>query len=81
MANTAADGWRRDDRIAIDAAVRFGKPLIRGTRVAVDEVVSLLASGLGKEDVALEFGIEIADVHAALDHAARSVANERRFVE
>jgi len=81
MANMAADGSRRDDRIATDAAVRFGKPVIRGTRVTVDEVVSLLASGLGKEDVALEFGIDIADVHAALDYAARSVANERRFVE
>ncbi|MFY9344147.1 MAG: DUF433 domain-containing protein [Planctomycetota bacterium] len=74
-------GTQPGDRIATDAAVRFGKPVIRGTRVTVDEVVGLLASGLSKDDVAVEFGIAIADVHAALEYAARSVANERRFVE
>jgi uncharacterized protein (DUF433 family) len=81
MADPVDNDSRREERIATDAAVRFGKPVIRGTRVTVDEVVGLLASGLGKEDVAVEFGIELADVHAELDYAARSVANERRFVE
>ncbi|MFQ5507301.1 MAG: DUF433 domain-containing protein [Planctomycetota bacterium] len=67
-----------DIRIVSDETTRFGKPLIRGTRVAVDEVVGLLASGMSKEEVAAEFSIEIEDVHAALAYAAQSVANERR---
>ena len=61
-------------RIVTDPSVRFGKPVIRGTRICVDEIVGLLASGLDKEAVAEEFGIVLEDVHAALDYAAMSVA-------
>ncbi len=71
----------RDERIEVDPDRRFGKAVIRGTRVAVDEVVGLLASGMNKEEVAAEFDIELDDVHAALAHASRAVANERRWAE
>ncbi len=70
-----------EPRIVVDPSVRFGKPVIRGTRICVDEIVGLLASGLEKEAVAEEFAITLEDVHAALDYAAKSVASERRFVE
>lgn len=68
-------------RIVADRAVRFGKPVVRGTRVAVDEIVGLLASGASKDEVAVEFGVALEDIHAALEYAARSVANERRYAE
>ena len=69
------------DRIEIDPGKRFGKAVIRGTRVAVDEVIGLLATGQTKDEVAAEFGIEVDDIHAALEYASRAVANERRWAE
>ena len=77
----ALDPTHDQPRIVTDPSVRFGKSVIRGTRICVDEVLGLLASGLEKVAVAEEFGIALEDVHAALDHAAKSVASERRFVE
>jgi uncharacterized protein (DUF433 family) len=32
-------------RIAVDETVRFGRPVIKGTRVPVDTVVGKVASG------------------------------------
>ena len=34
-----------NDRIAIDSKILTGKPVIRGTRIAVEFVVDLLAAG------------------------------------
>ncbi|MBK8098957.1 MAG: DUF433 domain-containing protein [Planctomycetes bacterium] len=52
-------------RIVADRAVRFGKPVVRGTCVAVDQIVGLLASGASRDDVAVEFGVTLDVVHAA----------------
>ena len=41
--------WKAD--IGIDASVLGGKPVIRGTRLAVDFVVGLLAQGWSFEQV------------------------------
>ncbi len=68
-------------RIGVDTEVRFGKPVIHGTRVTVDEVVGLVASGMERDEVAREFEIEVADVNAALRYAANAVANERRWAQ
>ena len=70
-----------EQRVEICAEKRFGKAVIRGTRVAVDEVVGLLASGLNNDEVAAEFGIELDDVRAALAYASRAVSNERRWAQ
>lgn len=75
------DPGARDARVVTDAAVRFGKPVIRGTRVTVAEVVGRLASGMAHADVAANLEIEVEDVLAALAYAARSVANEHRWAE
>ena len=70
-----------DPRICADEHVRFGKPVIRGTRITVDEVVGLVASGMDRDAVAEEYGIEVADVNAALRYAADAVAKERRWAQ
>lgn len=75
------DPEARDARVVTDATVRFGKPVIRGTRVTVAEVVGRLASGMSHAEVAADFEIELEDVFAALAYAARSVANEHRWAE
>jgi uncharacterized protein (DUF433 family) len=64
-------------RIVADQAIRFGKPVIKGTRVPVDLVVGKLAGGMTLEQVAEEYEIEREDVLAALRYAAEAVAGEQ----
>ena len=63
--------------ITVDEGVRFGKPVIRGTRVPVDLVVGKLAGGMAMEEVAAEYGIQRSDILAALAYAAHSLAEEQ----
>ncbi len=57
--------------IVVDAAVRFGKPVIKGTRVPVHTVVAKMAAGMTQQQVADEYGLTTGDVHAALAYAAQ----------
>lgn len=63
-------------RISTDPTVRFGKPVITGTRVAVDTILGHLALGESIETVMEEYGITQEDVLAALRYAAQVVAQE-----
>ena len=63
-------------RIVVDPAVRFGKPVIQGTRVPVGLVVAKLAGGMTTNEVAGEYEITLEDVRAALSYAAELVAEE-----
>ncbi len=58
--------------ITVDPSVRFGKPVIRGTRVPVDTVVARVASGMSIQDIAEEYGITEKDVSKALCFAETS---------
>ena len=40
-----------EDRISIDPNILVGKPVIRGTRLSVEFIVGLLASGWRKAEV------------------------------
>ena len=64
-------------RITVDHTTRFGRPVIKGTRVPVDLVVGKMAAGLSTEEVCGEYGITREDVLAALAYAARAVADEQ----
>jgi len=63
-------------RIVVDEKIRFGRPVIEGTRVPVELVLGKLAGGMTVEAVAEEYGLTREDVLAALAYAARSVAEE-----
>lgn len=63
--------------ITVDENVRFGKPVIRGTRVPVDLVVGKLGGGMSIDQVMDEYGLKREDVLAALAYAARAVAAEQ----
>ena len=63
-------------RIVADERVRFGKPVIEGTRVPVDVVLGKLAAGMTTEAVAGAYGLTRDDVLAALAYAAQTVALE-----
>lgn len=62
--------------IAIDPSVRFGKPVIKGTRVPVDIVVGKIAGGMTVEAIMAEYDLTREQVFAALKYAAKLVAEE-----
>jgi uncharacterized protein (DUF433 family) len=43
------ENW--EDRIEVNPEVMVGKPVVRGTRLAVEFVVGLLASGWSEEEI------------------------------
>ena len=63
-------------RIVVDPAVRFGKPVIRGTRVPVELVIAKLGGGMAEQEVAKDYGITVEDIRAALRYAASVLAAE-----
>ncbi len=56
--------------ITIDPSVRFGKPVIKGTRVPADTIVARVASGMNIKEIAAEYGITEKDIYNALHYAA-----------
>ncbi|MCX6617511.1 MAG: DUF433 domain-containing protein [Acidobacteria bacterium] len=57
-------------RIVVDPQIRFGKPVIRGTRVPVHTIIAKLAGGMAPEEVAREYEVTPEDIRAALAYAA-----------
>ena len=67
----------KHERISISPDVMFGKPVIKGTRVPVEQVLRKLAGGEGIADVLAAYPhLEEADVRAALAFAADTLALE-----
>ena len=64
-------------RIDVDEKIRFGKPVIKGTRVPVDLVLGKLAAGMTYKEVMAEYEITHEDILAVLDYAAKTLANEQ----
>ncbi len=65
-------------RITVDEKVRFGEPVIAGTRVPVDVVVGALAGGMTVEQVMEEYELLREDVLAAVSYAKRSTRKRVR---
>ena len=64
------------DRISIDPTVRFGKPCVRGTRIAVGDVLGYLAGGMSEDRLLADFPqLTREDIRACLAYAAE---RERR---
>ena len=65
-----------EDRIAIDPAIRHGKPIIRGTRVPLEIILGSLAGGMEIEEIVREYDLQKEDVLAALEYATQLIAGE-----
>jgi uncharacterized protein (DUF433 family) len=63
-------------RIVVDEKIRFGKPVIKGTRVPIDLILGKLAGGMTYEEVMAEYDLAKEDILAALDYAARHLSDE-----
>lgn len=62
--------------ITVDPQVRFGKPVLEGTRVPVETVVGKIAGGMTVEEVMREYDLNRDQVLATLQYAAHVVASE-----
>jgi uncharacterized protein (DUF433 family) len=62
--------------IIVDEKVRFGKPVIKGTRVPVDLILGKLAGGLTYEEVMAEYDLTKNDILATLRYASKYLENE-----
>jgi uncharacterized protein (DUF433 family) len=60
--------------IVVDKDILAGKPVIRGTRLAVEFIVGLLAKGATTEDILMEYpGLTREDIRACLLFAAKTL--------
>lgn len=62
--------------IVIDKTLRFGKPVIKGTRIPVDLILGKLAGGMTFDKVMKEYDITKRDILNAINYAAGVVAEE-----
>lgn len=66
-----------EDLIVSNPGILGGKPCIRGTRISVEFVLELLASGATQEEILRTYPHLTAEqLKAALSYAARSLKNE-----
>ena len=67
--------WR--DRIVVDPEVVFGRPVVKGTRLAVAFVIDLLAHGCTVEEVLDNYPqLTREDIHACLAYAGDLVQEQ-----
>jgi len=70
--------WR--ERISVDPKVLVGKPVIRGTRLAVEFLLELLAEGWTREQILDSYPqLTAEDLRAALYYAVEGLKRERAY--
>jgi uncharacterized protein (DUF433 family) len=67
------------ERVVVDPNILVGKPTIRGTRLAVEFIIDLLAQGWNTEDIIENYQITIDDVHACLSYAGEALKVEKVY--
>lgn len=70
--------WR--ERIEINPAVLVGKPVVKGTRLAVEFILDLVAGGCSEGEILANYpGLTHEDVLACVAYAAEIVRSERVY--
>jgi uncharacterized protein (DUF433 family) len=70
--------WK--ERIIIDPKILAGKPVIKGTRLAVEFIVDLLAQGWSEEEVLRNYpGLSKEDIKACLGYASAVLHAEKVY--
>jgi uncharacterized protein (DUF433 family) len=65
-------------RVTVDPAICHGKPTVRGTRMTVQGVLELLASGMTFDDVLADYPyLERDDLLAALEYGAATAGGRQ----
>ena len=66
--------------ITSQPGIRFGKPCVAGTRIAVADILSWLASGMSNAEILADFPeLTLDHIHAALAYAANLEQRTRQL--
>ena len=64
-------------RITANKEILGGKPIIKGTRISVEFILELMASGVTEVEILQDYPhLTKEDIHACLDYAAHALKNE-----
>lgn len=64
-------------RITANKEILGGKPIIRGSRISVEFILELLASGVAETEILADYPhLTADDIHACLEYAAHALKNE-----
>jgi uncharacterized protein (DUF433 family) len=70
--------WK--ERITLDPEVLLGKPVVKGTRLAVEFIISLLAQGWSEAEILQNYpGLTRDDILACLSYASTILQEERVY--
>ena len=73
-----AEDWK--DRITVDSDILAGKPIVKGTRIAVEFIMDLLANGWTTEKILKNYPqLEKADITAVLKYATELLKEEKVY--
>ena len=65
------------DRIVSDPGILGGKPCVKGTRISVEFILELVASGAGRDEIVKSYPhLEPKDVEQAVQYAAESLKSD-----
>jgi len=65
------------ERIEINPKIMFGKPVVKGTRITVEQILRKLGSGETIQEIIEDHPhLETEDIYAAVDFAADYLAQE-----
>lgn len=68
------------ERIVIDQNILVGKPTIKGTRLAVEFIIDLLAQGWSESEILRNYpGITVEDIQACLSYASAVLKAEKVY--
>lgn len=72
------EDWRT--RIVLDPQILVGKPTVRGTRLAVELIIDLLAQGWTEAEILKNYpGLTREDVQACLSYASATLRAEKVY--
>jgi uncharacterized protein (DUF433 family) len=68
------------ERIVLDPEVLSGKPVVKGTRLAVEFIIELLAQGWTEADILRNYpGLAREDIKACLGYASEALRVEKVY--
>lgn len=68
------------ENIEINPKIMLGKPVIKGTRITVESIISLLAQDISIEEILQEYrGLQKSDILACLHYAENILENTSIF--
>ncbi len=68
-------------RITLNPDILVGKPTLKGTRLAVEFIIDLLAQGWSNDEILRNYpGLTQADIQACLSYASETLKAEKVYI-